>query len=328
MQLRVLSGHELPKTDLFSAIDPFIKVVWYGSDDADAAGVELGVTHAFQDQPNPVWDESFFFEAAEAEDGQLLGQVELQLYDEDVTGSSLVASAVLDLTQHGQDCPTDGAYFAPRELPLVFGTDKTSQKRAKAAKNARLRVQLAGLGKTYAQQLEELWDHPGLLHDDNSSTFLVPVPDADDTLHAGMCFGPRETYVLVCSTADPKEQQGGLAYEIGVRGARSTRLHRITHRKPRKMMGLQVYTELRAVNVPLGTPPGKIRIQEVTRRMVSTIDPADVLTQHQYAIGMPFLAAVKELQRRWGKGEGRQGAGCLGRCGDASHLHIGAGACM
>ena len=71
--------------------------------------------------------------------------VELALYDEDVTGNELVATAALDLQEHGQACPTDDAFYAPLELPLVFDSDKKSQKRAKSAKNACLQVQVGAV---------------------------------------------------------------------------------------------------------------------------------------------------------------------------------------
>ncbi|KAG2453216.1 hypothetical protein HYH02_002539 [Chlamydomonas schloesseri] len=302
VQFRVVSGHELPKTDLFSQIDPYVVVRFNGE--------LVGRSRAFDNTPNPLWEEDFFFEAEE-DDGGLYGEVTVELFDEEVTVDEHVGTCTLDLQSLAPD-----ALFEPLEVPVVFRSDKRGQKFAKAARNARLCLQVVGLGKafsTYAAEFAEYEETgydpeewPGALVDEASSTFLLPVPDTEEGVWAGMRFGPRGTHLLLVTTFDPREAEGagggggGVSYEVAYSGGPGLRVERLVYRKPVKLLGLKVWTELRAVNVPLDAKLSKIKVVERERRLVDNLDPAEALAEANFMIGMPWTAAVKELSKRPG----------------------------
>ncbi|EFJ43375.1 hypothetical protein VOLCADRAFT_96472 [Volvox carteri f. nagariensis] len=267
VHLRVISGHELPKTDLFSHIDPYV--------------------------------EDFFFEAEVDDDGVLYGTLVLDLYDGEEGKNEHVGSIRLDL----QTLSPETLLEVPLELPLVFKGDKRGQKLARSAPRARLALQVVALGKAFSSYVSELADavsEAAAIVDDRSGTVLVAVPGTDDTLWAGLRFGPRSTQLLLLSTADPKAKADNPAvwYDMSYSGSPSLRVERLQYRKPVKMYGLKVWAEVRATNVPVDAKLSKVRILEREHRLVDTLDPADVLAGHGYMIGMPFLAAVKELSKK------------------------------
>jgi Ca2+-dependent lipid-binding protein len=49
VHLRVISAADLPKTDMFGSIDPYVKIFY---EDA-----ELGCTSTLINEPNPTWEE-------------------------------------------------------------------------------------------------------------------------------------------------------------------------------------------------------------------------------------------------------------------------------
>ncbi|PNH01597.1 hypothetical protein TSOC_012499 [Tetrabaena socialis] len=236
VHLRVIGGHDLPKTDLFSQIDPYVVV--------SAGGVVLGRTTSRDNNPNPVWEEDFFFEAEESETG-VYGSVTLQLYDEEVTVDEHVGSCELELGELEA-----GALFEALELPLRFNQDKRGKKWAKSARNARLVVQVIALGKAFSSYVEELAEVEGAVLDEAGGAFLLPVPDTEQQLWAGMRFGPRATQLLLCCTADPKADPN-VSYDLSYSGTASLRLERLLYRKPVRLMGLKVWSETRALNVPV-----------------------------------------------------------------------------
>eukprot|EP00951_Prasinocladus_malaysianus_P047625 scaffold651315_cov50-Prasinocladus_malaysianus.AAC.1 len=75
VQFVVYSAQDLPKTDTFSAIDPFIRI-------ATSTGAQFETKHV-DDNANPTWNQTFTFKAPISSDGRLLGTVELTVYDED-----------------------------------------------------------------------------------------------------------------------------------------------------------------------------------------------------------------------------------------------------
>ncbi|KAG2428260.1 hypothetical protein HXX76_010411 [Chlamydomonas incerta] len=324
VQFRVVSGHELPKTDLFSQIDPYCVVRFNGQ--------LVGRTHSFDNNPNPVWEEDFFFEAEE-DDGGLYGEVTVELFDEEVTVDEHVGTCTLDLQvcgwcgwvgvgvdEHVGTCTLDlqslppDALFEPLELPVAFRGDKRGAKFARASRNARVAVQVVGLGKAFSSYAAEFAEAaggydaaawPGALVDEASSTFLLPVPGTEEGVWAGMRFGPRGTHLVLVTTYDPREAEatgggGGVGYEIAYPGAAELRLERLVYRKPVKLLGLKVWTELRATNVPLDAKLSKVKVLERERRLVDNLDPAEALAENNFMIGMPWTAAVKELSKRPG----------------------------
>ncbi|KAG2489278.1 hypothetical protein HYH03_012298 [Edaphochlamys debaryana] len=302
VQFRVIGGHELPKTDLFSQIDPYV-IVSFNDE-------RLGRTASRDNDPNPVWNEDFYFEAEE-DDQALYGSVLLELYDEEVTVDAYVACARLDLS-----CLDPEAWTEPLDLGLEWRGDKKGAKWAKTARNARLTVQVVAVGKAFsswAEELAELEAEGGARVDPRGRAFLLPVPDTGERLWAGMRFGARATHLLLADTAPGggggEEDDGygggggpagGVAYELAYSGAPSLRLERLTYRRPVKLMGLKVWSECRATNVPLDANLNKVRILERERRLVDTLEPAEVLAAQGFMIGMPFLTAVKEMGKRSG----------------------------
>ncbi|GLC36776.1 hypothetical protein PLESTB_000784100 [Pleodorina starrii] len=285
IHLRVIGAHELPKTDLFSQIDPYVVV--------SVGGEKLGRTVTRDNNPNPIWQEDFFFEVEESEEG-LHGTIVLDLYDEEVTTDEHVGFVRLDL-----QALVPEQLLEPQELPLNFKADKRGQKLARAAPRARLALQVVAIGKAFSSYASELAEAEGVIVDEPSRTVLLPVPDTDEVLWAGLRFGTRSTQLLLLATADPKASPNpAVWYDMSYAGAPSLRLERLQYRKPVKLLGLRVWSELRATNVPLDAKLGKVRILEREHRLVDTLDPADTLVGHNYMIGMPWLAAVKELAKR------------------------------
>ncbi|GLI68250.1 hypothetical protein VaNZ11_012601 [Volvox africanus] len=285
VHLRVIGGHELPKTDMFSQIDPYVVVSFMGE--------TLGRTVTRDNNPNPVWEEDFFFEAEEDDDG-LHGTITLDLYDEEVAKDEYVGSIRLDLESLSPEM-----LLQPIELPVAYKNDKRGQKLARGAPRARLALQLVATGKGFSSYALELDEAEGIILDERSETVLVPVPDTEESLWAGLRFTRRSRQLLLLSTADPRAAPNpAVWYDLAYSGSSSLRMERLQYRKPVKMLGLKVWSELRATNVPLDAKLSKVRILERERRLVDTIDPADVLVGHGYMIGMPFLAAVKELSKR------------------------------
>ncbi|GIL79450.1 hypothetical protein Vretimale_18330 [Volvox reticuliferus] len=256
-------------------------------------GETLGRTVTRDNNPNPVWEEDFFFEAEEDDDG-LHGTIVLDLYDEEVTKDEYVGSVRLDLESLSPEM-----LLRPIELPVAYKNDKRGQKLARGAPRARLALQLVATGKAFSSYALELAESEGIILDERSETVLVPVPDTEESLWVGLRFTRRSTQLLLLSTADPKAAPNpAVWYDLAYSGSRSLRVERLQYRKPVKMLGLKVWSELRATNVPLDAKLSKVRIVERERRLVDTLDPADVLVGHGYMIGMPFLAAVKELSKR------------------------------
>ncbi|GIL53739.1 hypothetical protein Vafri_9342 [Volvox africanus] len=285
VHLRVIGGHELPKTDMFSQIDPYVVVSFMGE--------TLGRTVTRDNNPNPVWEEDFFFEAEEDDDG-LHGTIVFDLYDEEVTKDEYVGSVRLDLESLSPEM-----LLRPIELPVAYKNDKRGQKLARGAPRARLALQLVATGKGFSSYALELEEAEGVILDERSETVLVPVPDTEESVWVGLRFMRRSTQILLLSTADPRAAPNpAVWYDLAYSGSSSLRMERLQYRKPVKMLGLKVWSELRATNVPIDTKLSKVRILERERRLVDTIDPADVLVGHGYMIGMPFLAAVKELSKR------------------------------
>jgi len=92
VSFRVLAGRDLPKTDTFSATDPFLRGI-------TSAGQEFE-TQRLQDTAQPVWEERFVLTLPCGPPGgpPLGGWVELTLYDEDPLRDSRVGVARLDLS--------------------------------------------------------------------------------------------------------------------------------------------------------------------------------------------------------------------------------------
>ena len=96
LQLRIARGIDLPKADLLSDIDPFIRVLLPpGEADEDAhaiynaalssgaqiIGAEFLQTRIFTDDPNAAWDEDFFLTVDVCEESQLEGCIRLEVFD-------------------------------------------------------------------------------------------------------------------------------------------------------------------------------------------------------------------------------------------------------
>ncbi|KXZ44434.1 hypothetical protein GPECTOR_67g274 [Gonium pectorale] len=289
VQLKVVSGHDLPKTDLFGHIDPYVAV--------SCNGESLGRTATRDKDPNPVWDEDFFFEAEQDEDGNLYGSVQLDLYDYELGKDEHVGWVALDLASLGPGAESLTGQAV--ELPVAFPATRRGAKFARSARNARLAVQVVGVGRSYASYAAELAEAGcEAALDEAGRAFLLPLPDTDLAVWAGMRFTPRATQLLVVGTADPKAGPNpNISYDMSYGSGASLKLERLSYRRPVKLAGLRVWSELRAVNVPLGASLSKVRILERSRRLVDTLEPADVLAGANYMIGMPWLAAVKELSK-------------------------------
>lgn len=87
------ASQNLPKTDTFSATDPFFRIV------TSEGGPPLETKHK-DDDANPRYDQAFFLRLPVGNPGvsALGGWVELTLYDEDVMKDSKVGTCRLDFS--------------------------------------------------------------------------------------------------------------------------------------------------------------------------------------------------------------------------------------
>lgn len=235
----------------------------------------------------------------EEEDGALQGTVSIDLYDEEVTKDEYVGSIRLQLQSLSPDLLCD-----PLELPITFKSDKRGQKLARSAPRARMALKIVAVGKAFSSYVSDLSGCNDAIVDERSGTVLLPVPDTDDSLWVGLRFTARCRQLLLLSTADPKAAPDpAVWYDLSYSGSTSLRVERLAYRKPVKMYGLRVWSELRATNVPVDAKLNKVRWR-------STFGPQPMLPKPHWCmsvsrLGSPIaalgrfscLTAVQEEQR-------------------------------
>eukprot|EP00798_Chlamydomonas_sp_ICE-L_P022108 gene22108-29167_t len=150
LQLGVVRGMELPKADVLSEIDPYIKC--YGPfSEAEAGGLAPRTgpcmsTVYFGDEPNPEWYESFFFKVEVNEDGFMVGVIRLELWDKENLSDEFCGISLLDLSHWPADLPRGGSYGTLLTLPVDYAGPK-KKVYMKQNRNSRLVVRLVGSKK-------------------------------------------------------------------------------------------------------------------------------------------------------------------------------------
>lgn len=101
--VEVVKAKNVPKMDIGSESDPFVRIALCGKDKKEHKGRSLH-TPSKEDTPNPVWHS--FLDFHEYEEGDKLY---LKLYDKDVTNDEFIASIYIEISELD---------YSPKEFPL------------------------------------------------------------------------------------------------------------------------------------------------------------------------------------------------------------------
>ncbi|PNW71273.1 hypothetical protein CHLRE_16g690750v5 [Chlamydomonas reinhardtii] len=295
VQFRVVSGTQLPKTDFLSTIDPYVRVYFDGHD--------LGETKHLQKQQEPVWEEDFFFETKQDEDGRLSGIVRLELFDDNRAQQDEYVGAVeVDLAEVPPEvaAPTSARRIQYLDYAISYRHDKRGEKFAKQGRDSRLVVGFMGCMSAWsslAEQLEGCEEEVGLLADEDSKQLYVPLPDTGE--RAGLWGGvhydlPRAVrFKLVCTSKD----HAAMHLDFRVSKARCVRVARRTYhsRRVKLCAGLKVFAEATLSDLPLCTDLSKLSLVVTSRRAVASSNVAEALDRAGF--GGPGSLAASSFAR-------------------------------
>ncbi|KAG2437771.1 hypothetical protein HYH02_011147 [Chlamydomonas schloesseri] len=300
VQFRVVSGTQLPKTDFISTIDPYIRVYFDGHD--------LGETKHVQKQQEPVWEEDFYFEAKQDEEGRLSGIVRLELFDENKAQQDEYVGAVeIDLAELPPEVtePSSARRIQYLDYSISYRNDKRGEKFAKQGRDSRLVVGFMGCMpalSALAAQLEGYEEEVGLLVDEESKQLYVPLPDTGE--RAGLWGGvhydlPRAVrFKLVCTGKD----HAAMHMDFRVSKSRCVRVQRRAYHTHRVKLcaGLKVYAEATLSDLPLCTDLSKLSLAVTSRRAVASSNVAEVLDKAGFGgpgslAASSFARAVREM---------------------------------
>ena len=308
---------------MFSESDPYCCVIVPGKKDALQ-------TKTIQDEPNPWWDEDFYFDCIEV-DGRLEGDVRIELWDENEgnTADILIGHSILDLSAYSHDEWADielqvtlepkwqkmlDEARRPKRGWLGFGgkgpTDEEREAMEAKLRPPTLIVSIIGAVPSLNSLLNDqhLSEVENIMIDKETQSVRVPLndPKIETKLFIGLGFSNTEGLQLIISSASqdcPYYLDFSISSKLyggqeGKPGDGSIRLERMKWPKGRKAAPrVKIFEEVRLLGLPLN-----VDLQEVIVT-VSTKLPAE----SQFSVssllewggfggpGIPFNKAVKQM---------------------------------
>ncbi|KXZ52619.1 hypothetical protein GPECTOR_9g664 [Gonium pectorale] len=274
------------RTYLGRTIDPFIRVYLDGE--------VLGETARLKNQPDPTWEQDFFFDVRRDADGYLYGILRLELYnDKGGRADECVCSCEVDLSELPPEAsdPYGQQRSECYDYDLAFAPDARGAKLAKQGRSPRLSVALVGAIPSWGALvagLEGCEEAVGLLADEDSKQLYVPLPGGEGAgLYGGIHYDlPRAVHFKLVTTAkDPS----GLHLDFKCSKARCLRVERVVHRRHRRRLlsGLRVSAEATLTGMPLGTDLTRLQLVVTARRAVASVPVPTTLER----AGFPSPAA-------------------------------------
>ncbi|GAX75313.1 hypothetical protein CEUSTIGMA_g2758.t1 [Chlamydomonas eustigma] len=211
VQLRVLHASNIPKVDFCPESDPYVTLKLPGCKTKPR-------TRTIDNEPNPVWEEDFFFYCIKHPDGRLQCNVSMEVWDEDNFTDSVIGTTSLDLSRYR---PDEWSFI---ELPIVLTEKLRKQFEDAAAKqktgggwfgrknkqaapaaepeppipHPMLTVAIIGTIPSLKSMMDLLSSVPGMVCDETS----VMAPIANTSLLAGVEYGEvpsQGVSLLLCS---------------------------------------------------------------------------------------------------------------------------------
>ncbi|KAG2499487.1 hypothetical protein HYH03_002434 [Edaphochlamys debaryana] len=320
VQLRVVAGSALPKTDIFGDIDPFVRVIYEGQ--------QLGDTKRIKNCRDPSWEDDFFFDVPRDAEGYLQGFVRLELYDSKSMGRAdeyvgCVEIDLRELPEEAGDPWGGGGQLEYLDYPLSYRNDKRGDKFSKQGRDSRLTVAFLGAMPSWgalAGLLAGSEEEAGLIADEEGRQLYVPLPGAPEGagLYGGVVYClPRAVHFKLVSTS--KHAQG-LQLDFKCSKARCVRVERTLHtgRRHRLAPGLRVSAEATLTGLPLSVPLCKLQLIATPRRAASSASVASTLELAGF--GGPGSAAAASLKRA-----ARDMAGAAGVLADCEAVFVPVG---
>eukprot|EP00879_Flechtneria_rotunda_P002735 GHRR01002942.1.p1 GENE.GHRR01002942.1~~GHRR01002942.1.p1 ORF type:complete len:411 (+),score=107.49 GHRR01002942.1:318-1550(+) len=276
LQFTVIRGIDLPKTELTSKIDAYVKV---------QCGSFAGKTNTVDNDSNPVWNTSFFFNAPMGPYRAPTGVITLQLWDDNTLKDSHIATATLDLSQ------VQPAHMAYIELPLVW----TKQKYGQQGRQSRLVVGVPGWVASFGTLMAATGHIPGALFNTVDRRAYLPLPSP--TLSPGVVYLACEyekdavdLKVYICQPNTP------LYVDLAMIGRQHTKVRRRVYSGGKAIMpGLTAYEEIKLDDVPLSTDLRQLLVLCFDKHLLWSGDSDRVVSAHGWKGALGFQQACRTL---------------------------------
>mmetsp|Transcript_44122 Transcript_44122/g.114281 ORF Transcript_44122/g.114281 Transcript_44122/m.114281 type:complete len:401 (-) Transcript_44122:228-1430(-) len=276
VSFRVLGGRDLPKTDTFSATDPFLKGL-------TSNGAEFETSRK-SDTANPTWKERFVLSLPCGPPGgpPLGGWVELTLYDEDPLRNSRVGSCRLDLSSFN-------SLQAMKYLELPVEVKDKYKRRD--GKTSTISVAVEGAVLDYPTLRASLAGLPGVLFDDANRRLYAPL-EAGGRLYLGVEYERAEVDFKIYTTSS----QPGLYVDLINQGKAHTKLRRRTYAGGRQVVpGLRAFEELKLDDVHVASDFGKVLAVWFDAVLCRQSSAGAVVSAHGWRGALNFPAACSTL---------------------------------
>uniref|UniRef100_A0A383WDE8 C2 domain-containing protein n=1 Tax=Tetradesmus obliquus TaxID=3088 RepID=A0A383WDE8_TETOB len=235
LQFSVIRGLQLPKTELTSKIDAYVKV---------KAGTFSAKTRTRDDEDNPVWDESFFFTVPMSASKSPAGIITLELWDSNTLKDTHVGTARLDLSALQ---PSQLGYI---ELPLAWEKEKYG----KQGRQSRLVVGVPGWIASFGTLMSALHQVPGALFNTVSRHAYVPLPHPS-LPHGLLYLGCEYEADAVDFKVFVTQPNALLFVDLAMASRQHTKVRRRVYRDGFTVLpGLTVFEEFKLDDVPLLLP--------------------------------------------------------------------------
>lgn len=276
LQFSVIRGLQLPKTELTSKIDAYVRV---------KAGTFSAKTRTRDDEDNPVWDESFFFTVPMSASKSPAGIITLELWDSNTLKDTHVGTARLDLSALQ---PSQLGYI---ELPLAWEKEKYG----KQGRQSRLVVGVPGWIASFGTLMSALHQVPGALFNTVSRHAYVPLPHPS-LPHGLLYLGCEYESDAVDFKVFVTQPNAPLFVDLAMAGRQHTKVRRRVYRDGFKVLpGLTVFEEIKLDDVPLSTDLRQLMVLAFDKALLWTLNADQVVSSHGWRGALGFAEACRAL---------------------------------
>eukprot|EP00798_Chlamydomonas_sp_ICE-L_P000446 gene446-1847_t len=264
LQLAIDHGLELPKADRLSEIDPYVKVFNPSMEPSVDSGAPVSLpsqsTADIDDDPNPEWNEQFFFPVEMNEDGWMQGLVRLELWDKENVVDEFCGFCTVDLS------------VWPAELPLgrYEYADKTKKRFQKQKRNSRIVVRLVGTVLCSEDLMHQLGPDCTRTADGGIRVY-APIYDSSLLLYAAIHYSPRGMNFSICAC----EKGADLHLDISYHGGdceEDVTVARQTYQNGKKLFpGAVCFSECVVMGMPLSIDFDQLVVSVEDRRVKDSI---------------------------------------------------------
>lgn len=274
VQLCIVSGHGLPKTDLISKIDPYVKI---------SVGNTKFKTQVIQDNENPVWKEHFGFTCSLAPNGLPDARLEVELCDEDFLRNQSIGTATIHL-----------ASFHPSQLQSLQVPLQLKPKYQGQNRNSYLTISIVGWVATYEELKRRLKGVPGAIFKDKKQSLYNPVPNTNGLVFLGVEYdGPAVDFKVLVTQP---EQYANVYVDLALSGRQHTKVRRKSFSKGEKVAdGLVVFEEVKMDDVPLSADLSTLLVLCFDRQFLSRVSADVVVQAHNWRGALGFEEARRVL---------------------------------